>query len=55
MAACVDAESCLGSTHLMTSDDEQLVALLHREFLAQNLPKRTPEAETASELTSEAI
>jgi hypothetical protein len=34
---------------------EQLGALLDKEFLAQDLPKLTPNAETASELISEAV
>ncbi|MGA8532181.1 MAG: site-specific integrase [Acidobacteriaceae bacterium] len=55
----VDAKTTLGYTHLITSDDvrvaEQLGALLDKEFLAQDLPKLTPDAETASELISEAI
>jgi hypothetical protein len=46
-------------THLITADDvkvaEVLGALLEQEFLAQNLPKFTPEPETASELISEAV
>jgi hypothetical protein len=34
---------------------KQLGALLDKEFLAQHLPKLTPNAETASELVSEAV
>jgi hypothetical protein len=35
-------------------DSGQLSALPGKEFLARDLPKLTPEAETASELISEA-
>ena len=55
----VDAKKTMGYTHLMTSDDvrvaEQLGALLDKEFLAQDLPKSTPNAEKASEPISEAV
>jgi hypothetical protein len=34
---------------------EQLGALLDKEFIAQDLPKLTPNTETASELISEAV
>jgi integrase len=55
----VDAKTTLGYTHLITSDDvrvaEQIGALLDKEFIAQDLPKLAPNAETASELISEAI
>lgn len=55
----VDARTTMGYTHLITSDDvgvaEQLGALLDKGFLAQDLPKLTPDAEKASELISEAV
>jgi len=48
-----------GYTHLVAADDvrvaEQLGALLDKKFFAQDLPKLTPETETASELISEAV
>lgn len=49
----------MGYTHLITSDDvrvaEQLGELLDKEFVAQDLPNFIPNAETASELISEAV
>jgi hypothetical protein len=49
----------MGYTHLVTADDVrvagELGALLDKEFLAQDLPKFSPEAETAAGLISEAI
>ena len=43
----------------MTADDVRLAnelgELLDKEFLAQDLPKLPPNAETASELISEAV
>ena len=55
----VDAKTTMGYTHHITSDDvrvaEQLGALLDKEFLAHDLPKLTPDAETAPELSSEAV
>jgi integrase len=55
----IDAKTTLRYTHLITSNDvrvaEQLAALLDKEFLAQDLPKLSPDAATASELISEAI
>jgi integrase len=55
----VDARTTMGYTHLVTADDVrvagELGALLDKEFLAQDLLKLPPEAETASELISEAV
>jgi integrase len=55
----VDARTTMGYTHLVTADDVRVAgefgALLDKEFLAQDLPKLTPNAETASELVSEAV
>jgi len=55
----VDARTTMGYTHLVTADDvrvaEELGAILDKEFIAQDLPKFAPEAETASELISEAV
>jgi integrase len=55
----VDSNTTMDYTHLITADDvkvaEDLSTLLEREFFAQDLPKLSPEAETASELISEAI
>jgi len=49
----------LNYTHVITADDvkvaEELAAILEHEFLAQDLPKLPPNAETASELISEAV
>ena len=49
----------MGYTHLVTADDVrvagELGALLDKGFFAQDLPKLPPEAETASELISEAV
>lgn len=54
-----DARTTRGCTHLVTADDVraagQLGALLEQEFFPQDLPKFTPDAETASELISEAV
>lgn len=55
----VDARTTMGYTHLVTADDVrvagELGALLDKEFFAQDLPKFAPNAETASELISEAV
>ncbi len=55
----VDARTTMGYTHLVTADDVrvagELGALLDMGFLAQDLPKFPPNAETASELISEAV
>jgi integrase len=55
----VDARTTMGYTHLVSADDvrvaKELGALLDKEFFAQDLPKSTPNAETASELISEAV
>ena len=55
----VDAKTTMDYTHLVTADDvrvaNQLGAILDREFLAQDLSKLPPNAETASELISEAV
>ncbi len=55
----VDARTTMGYTHLVTADDVrvagELGALLDKGFFAQDLPKLPPEAETASELISEAV
>lgn len=55
----VDARTTMGYTHLVTADDVrvagELGALLDKESIAQYLPKMPPEAETASELISEAV
>ena len=49
----------MGYTHLVTADDVRIAgelgALLDKEFLAQDLPKLTLEAETASESLTEAV
>ena len=55
----VDAKTTMSYTHLVSADDvrvaNELGALLDKEFLAQDLPKLSPEAETAPELISEAV
>ena len=55
----VDPKTTMGYTHLVTADDvrvaNELGELLDKEFLAQDLPKLPPNAETASELISEAV
>lgn len=55
----VDAKTTMDYTHLVTADDvrvaNQLGALLDRKFFAQDLPRLSSEAETASELISEAV
>jgi len=55
----VDARTTMGYTHLVTADDVraagELGAPLGKEFFAQDLPKFPPNAETASELISEAV
>lgn len=55
----VDARTTMGYTHLVTADDVrvagELGALLDKEFFAQDLPKFPLNAETASELISEAV
>lgn len=55
----VDSKTTMNYTHLITADDvkvaEELGALLDKEFFAQDLPKLSPGAETASELRSEAV
>jgi hypothetical protein len=49
----------MGYTHLVTADDVrvamELGALLDKEFFTQDLPKYPPNAETASEVISEAV
>ena len=49
----------MGYAHLVTADDVrvagELGVLVDKEFFAQELPKFTPNAETASELISEAV
>ena len=49
----------MGYTHLVTADDVRIAgelgALLDKEFLAQDLPKFPPNAETASGLLTEAV
>lgn len=55
----VDAKTTMGYTHLVTADDvrvaNELGELLDKRFIAQDLPKSSPNAETASELISEAV
>jgi integrase len=55
----VDARTTMGYTHLVTADDVrvagELGALLDKEFLAQDLPKFTPDVKTASVSHSEAV
>ncbi len=55
----VDGRTTMGYTHLVTADDVRIAgevgALLDKEFLAQDLPKLSPNVETASELISEAV
>jgi integrase len=55
----VDARTTMGYTHLVTADDVRIAgelgALLDKEFLAQDLPKFPPNAETASGLLAEAV
>jgi integrase len=55
----VDAKTTMGYTHLVTADDVRIAgelgALLDKEFFAQDLPKLSPNAKTASELDSEAV
>jgi len=55
----VDAKTTMGYTHLVTADDVrvagELAALLDKEFLAQDLPKFPPNAETATDSYSEAV
>lgn len=55
----MDAKTTMGYTHLVTADDVrvagELGALLDKEFLAQDLPKFPPNAETATESYSEAV
>jgi hypothetical protein len=55
----VDARTTMGYTHLVTADDVrtagELGELLDKEFFAQDLPKLSPNAKTASELNSEAV
>jgi integrase len=54
----VDTRTTMNYTHLVTADDVQVAqdlgAVLDRGFLAQDLPKFTPETGAASELISEA-
>ena len=55
----VDERTTMGYTHLVTADDVrvagELGALLDKEFLAQDLPKLSLDAETTSELISEVV
>ena len=52
-------KTTMSYTHLVTADDvrvaNQLGVLPDKEFFAQDLPKLSPEADTASELISEAV
>ena len=49
----------MGYTHLVTADDARIAGelgtLLDKEFFAQDLPKLSRDAKTASELNSEAV
>ena len=55
----VIARTTMGYTHLVTAEDVRMAgelgALLDKEFLAQDLPKFPPNAETTSESFAEAV
>lgn len=54
----VDARTTMGYTHLVTADDVRVAGaweLMDREFHAQDLPKSSPNAETASGSAPEAV
>ncbi|MGA3212051.1 MAG: site-specific integrase [Terriglobales bacterium] len=55
----VGSRTTMDYTHLVSADDvcaaTKLGALLDKEFLAQDLPKFPPQAETASDSLSEAV
>ena len=55
----VDSNTTMGYTHLVTADDIEaagkLGQLLDKKFFAQDLPKLSPQAETAPESMSEAV
>jgi len=55
----VDEKTTMGYTHMISADEVEVAgklgALLDNEFLAQDLLKLLPQAETASEAMSEAV
>jgi hypothetical protein len=55
----MDARTTMGCAHLVTVDDlrvaGELGALLDQEFFAQDLPRLSPNVETASGVLTEAV